>query len=578
MKIYILLFCMAMSFFISCDDDFLQREPTKAVTDGNYFNSEAELELYANSFYTYVPGYNLIESDFTTSDNVELNIYSAFLAGVRTVPASGGGWSWTTLRDINYFLENYQKAPLQDNVLNYYEGLAKFFRAWFYFEKLQLFGDVPWYSKPLNTNSPELYKPRDPRTLIADSILSDLNIAIAYLGTDRSPTKITKWTALALKSRFCLYEGTYRKYHTQLKLEATANNFLQECINASSDLMQNSGYAVYNPGKETDYQDIFTNNVPNSEFILAKVFSKALNMVHSLNYALLAPSMLGGSGMTKQMVESYLMQDGSFFSSRSGYKTMTFSQETTNRDKRLSQTIRTPGYSRIGSTQKLLPDFEKAATGYQITKFVTSTSDDAYNESSNSIPVFRYSEVLLNYAEARAEMGLLNQNDIDITLNKTRKRGGLPDLKIDALAIDPSIQLLYPDVFSPAILEVRRERRIELAFEGLRRMDLMRWRRGPLIAQRFSGMYFTGMNMQDLDGDGVNDFIIVRSAPSNPSPNITYLILGDSKILSHDTYGYLLSQPYTVKTFNEERDYLYPIPLNELTINKNLVQNPGWNY
>lgn len=577
MKIYTLLLSLVITVFTSCNDDFLQREPTKDVTDGNYFNSESELELYSNNFYSYIPGYNLVESDFTTSDNVELNVYSAFLAGVRTVPASGGGWSWSTLRNINYFLKNYRNAPLQDDVLNYYEGLAKFFRAWFYFDKLQTFGDVPWYSEPLDTNSPELYKARDPRTLISDSILQDLDVAIAYLGTDRTPTKITKWTALALKSRFTLYEGTYRKYHTQLELENSADRFLQECIDSSSELISNSGYMVYNPGTDTDYRDMFIGDSPNAEFILAKVFSRDLNMVHSLNYALLSPTMLGGSGMTKQMVESYLMQDGSFFSSLPGYETMTFAEETVGRDSRLYQTIRTPGYKRLGSSNILLPDFEKAATGYQVTKFVTSTDNDAYNESSNAIPVFRYSEVLLNYAEARAEMGLLDQNDLDITLNRTRRRGGLPDLNIGELAIDPVIQSLYPDVSSPAILEVRRERRIELAFEGLRRFDLMRWRRGPLIAQRFKGMYFTGMNLQDLDGNGVNDFIIVRSAPSNPSPNTTYLILGDSKILSHNTYGYLLPQPYTIKTFNEERDYHYPIPLNELTINENLEQNPGWN-
>jgi starch-binding outer membrane protein, SusD/RagB family len=578
MKKYIIILLTGFMLFGACDDDFLQREPTKQVTDSNFFNSKAELELYSNRFYDYVPGLDLIESDFTTSDNVEVNTYSAFLAGVRTVPASGGGWNWTTLRSINYFLANYKKAEVTEEVLNYYEGLAKFFRAWFYFDKLQLFGEVPWYSEPLETTSPELFKPRAPRTLVADSILADLNTAIAYLDTERHPTKITKWTALALKSRFCLYEGTYRKYHTNLELTDSANKYLNECVDASLKLINESGYSVYYNRGETDYQDMFTSDEPNSEFILARVYSKELSIVHAMNYMLLAPTMLGGSGMTKQMVESYLMEDGSFFSSIPGYQKMTFSEECSNRDKRLSQTIRTPGYTRRGSSTVLLPDFRKAATGYQVTKFLTGTENDAYNESANSIPVFRYSEVLLNYAEAKAELGTFNQNDLDITLNNTRKRGGLPDLKIGDLKIDPTQQFLYPGVTSAAILEVRRERRIELAFEGLRRMDLMRWRRGPLLEQRFSGMYFQEMDLQDLDGDGVNDFVIVKNEPSQPLPGITYLVLGDSKILSHGSFGYLLPQPFTVKTFNEDRDYLYPIPLNELAINKNLEQNPGWNF
>lgn len=578
MKKYKILLLTGLIIFVSCDNDFLQLEPTKQVTGEKYFNSKAELELYSNRFYSYVPSIDLIESDFTSSDNVEVNVYNPFLAGVRTVPASGGGWSWTTLRSINYFLANYKKADVTTEVSNYYEGLAKFFRAWFYFDMLQLFGDVPWYSKPLETNSPELYKPRDPRTLIADSILSDLDVAIAYLGTEKSSTKITRWTALALKSRFCLYEGTYRKYHTNLDLTESANGFLEGCVSASLRLINESGYTAYFSGKTTDYQDIFISNDPNSEFILARIFSKELNMVHSMNYMLLAPTILGGSGMTKQMVDSYLMLNGSFFSSVHGYQTKTFVEECTNRDRRLSQTIRTPGYKRIGTASVLLPDFSKAATGYQITKFLAGMESDAYNESANAIPVFRYSEVLLNYAEAKAELGNLSQNDINISINHTRKRGGLPNLLIGDLTIDATQQLLYPNVTSAAVLEIRRERRIELAFEGLRRMDLMRWRRGPLLEQRFSGMYFTKMDVQDLDGNGVNDFAIVKKLPSLQAPGISYLVLGDTKLLSNGSYGYLLPQPFTVKKFDEDRDYFYPIPLNELTINENLVQNPGWNF
>ena len=179
-------------------------------------------------------------TDFTASDNVEVSTYSAFLAGVRTVPASGGGWAWTTLRNINYFLAHYRKANVSADRLNYYEGLAKFFRAWFYFENIKMFGDVPWYSEPLETTSEELYKGRDSRVLVADSVLNDLNCAIRYLGVAKSPTRITRWTALALKSRFCLYEGTYRKYHPELNLTSSAETFLTECANASWELISNS--------------------------------------------------------------------------------------------------------------------------------------------------------------------------------------------------------------------------------------------------------------------------------------------------------------------------------------------------
>ena len=573
-----ILVCIPL-FFTSCGEDFLQRNPTKEVTDSNFFNSEAELELYSNGFYSYVPGgTDLMATDFTASDNVEVSTYSAFLAGVRTVPASGGGWTWTTLRNINYFLAHYRKANVSADRLNYYEGLAKFFRAWFYFEKIKMFGDVPWYSEPLETTSEELYKGRDSRVLVADSVLNDLNCAIRYLGVAKSPTRITRWTALALKSRFCLYEGTYRKYHPELNLTSSAETFLTECANASWELITEGGYTAYNTGKESDYQDMFTATAPNSEFILARTYDKSLSMVHSMNYVLLSATYYGGAGMTRQMVESYLMADGSFFSSVPGGDKMTFVEECANRDLRLYQTIRTPGYTRIGSSEVLLPDFDKASTGYQVTKYVTGTDNDTSNESVNAIPVFRYSEVLLNYAEARAELGVLTQSDLDVSINETRARAGLPDMQLTALKVDPAMQKIYPGISDAAILEIRRERRIELAFEGFRWADLMRWRRGPLLAQRFSGMYIPKMGLQDLDGDGVDDFCVVKNAPDKKEEGITYLILGDNKLLSNGTYGFILPQPYTVKTFDENRDYLYPIPMNELTINKNLVQNPGWDY
>lgn len=565
--------------FASCSDDFLQRNPTKSVTDSNFFNSETELELYSNGFYSYVPGgTDLMATDFTASDNIEVSTYSAFLAGVRTVPASGGGWSWTMLRNINYFLAHYRKADIAVDRLNYYEGFAKFFRAWFYFEKIKMFGDVPWYSEPLETTSEELYKGRDSRTVVADSILVDLDRAIRYLGTAKSPTRISRWTALALKSRFCLYEGTYRKYHPELGLTESAERFLTECVNASAELIADGGYSAYNMGKISDYGDMFTATAPNAEFILARTYDKALSMVHSMNYVLLNSTYYAGAGMTRQMVESYLMKDGTFFSSRPGADRMTFAEECANRDLRLAQTIRTPGYMRTGTSKKLLPDFDKASTGYQVTKYVTGTENDASSESANAIPVFRYSEVLLNYAEARAELGDLTQSDLDMSINEIRPRAGLPDMKLEDLIVDPAMQKIYPGITDAAILEIRRERRIELAFEGFRWTDLMRWRRGPLLAQRFSGMYIPKMGLQDLDGDGVDDFCVVKKAPDQKENGITYLVLGDNKLLSNGTSGFILPQPYTVKTFDENRDYLYPIPLNELTINKNLTQNPGWNF
>lgn len=565
---------VSLMMVVSCSD-FLHRLPTTSITYEGYFNSEEELKLYANGFNSYIPGASVMTSDLD-SDNIETGSYDAFLAGVRVVPASGGGWDWTWLRNFNILLANYQKADCDEQTKNYYAALARFYRAWFYFEKIKLFGDVPWYDKPLETSSPELYKKRDSRVFVGEKILEDLDFAISHLKSDKDQTGISKWTALALKSRFCLYEGTYLKYHTELGYTEHAEMYLRECEEASMDLMENGGYKIYYTGAATDYRDIFTSEKPNSEVILAKIYNKGLSLVHSANYVFLAVSGASQEGFNKQFMDSYLMRDGSFFSSQPDYERMSFVQECTNRDLRLYQTVRTPGYTRIGGTTKLLPDFDKAATGYHMIKWVTGTADDAYNGSVNAASVFRYSEVLLNYAEAKAELGEFDQAVADLTVNQTRKRGGLPALKVVDLKVDPAQQKLYPGISDPAILEVRRERRVELVMEGLRWNDLMRWKRGPLVAQKFRGMYFEKMGIQDLDGDGKDDFCIVNTTPVQKQPGITYLVLGDSKALSNGTYGYLMAQPRTIKNFDEGRDYLYPIPTNEIVNNPDLEQNPKW--
>lgn len=578
MRIIIIFFSLLI--LVACQDDFLDRNPTTSIGPAVFFDTESDLELYTNGLYSYVPGTAVIQSDLLYSDNIETPVYNKFMSGERLVPASASdaGWNWSYLRSVNYFLANYHRAQVDEGIKNYYAAIARFFRAWFYFDMMKRFGDLPWHSNPLETNSPELYKARDPRTLITDSIIADIDFAIDWLSPGKNYSVITQSTALALKSRVCLHEGTYRKYHTELGLASTATELLEMCVDASDQLMKSGNYTVYNTGSKNDYGQIFITEVPNSEVILANTYSKELKRFHEANYMFHAASYITPGGMTKQFINSYLMRDGSFFSSISGYEKYTFYQETRNRDYRLEQTIRTPGYVRLNTTEKLLPDFNRASTGYQIIKFVTTKDQDAYNENINAVPIFRYSEVLLNYVEARAELGVLTNDDLNRSINLTRKRGGLPSLTKADIKLDPAIQILYPNVTNPEILEIRRERRIELAYEGFRWNDLMRWKSGALMAQRLEGMYFSQLGVQDLDGDGTNDFAIVKTEPGQKLPGITYYVLGTEKILTGGDKGNVLIQPYAIKTFNEDRDYLFPLPLNELTLNKNLKQNPGWNY
>jgi hypothetical protein len=561
----------------ACKKDFLERRPLSEISPQDFFNTEKDLEMYTNSLYGNLPGTDIYSAD-NTSDNVETAATNEVVAGRTIVKTSAGeaGWNWGALRNMNYFLVNYNKAATPDSLKNHYAGIARFFRAFFYFEKVQRFGDVPWYSNPLEANSPELYKARDPRTLVIDSILADLDFAAAKIKPGKSTSRITKWAALALKARVCLFEGTYRKYHNELGLPG-ANELLQKAADAAKAIIDGGMYKLYTTGKpESDYLNLFAADVANvDEVILARVYDRTLTKTHAANGAFTV-STLGAPGLTKALINNYLMKDGTPFTSVANAATMPFWEEVKNRDPRLAQTIRTPGYKRIGASTTLVPDYTVALTGYQCIKFVTGTDQDGYNSNGNDLPVFRYAEVLLIYAEAKAELQQFTQADADKSINVIRTRVGMPFLTLAGLTADPLLSGQNPGITNPIILEVRRERRVELAIEGFRYQDLMRWKLGPLLAQPFLGAYFPAKGEFDLDGDGKNDIAIVDAKPATPVPGMQYFILKPDRALTEDSKGNIIVHPADIKKFESPKHYLFPLPLTELLLNTNLEQNPDW--
>ena len=196
----------------------------------------------------------------------------------------------------------------------------------------------------------------------------------------------------------------------------------------------------------------------------------------------------------------------------------------------------------------------------------------------SDLPIFRYAEVLLIYAEAKAELGELTQGDLDISINKIRERVGMPYLQLAGLVADPVLSARYPNVGEAVILEIRRERRVELAMEGFRYDDLMRWKAGPLLAETFEGMYIPSMGEIDLDKDGTIDIALVEEEvpQSERKAGVGYIIVGAEIALSNETEGNIIVHPNLTKVFDENKHYLFPLPRTELLLNENLTQNPGW--
>ena len=244
MKKILSILTVGCALTLSSCEDWLDKYPLAQMSPETFFSNENELQAFSNTFYTIFPGDGLYNEGY---DNIVKNEIAAEMRDGRTIPASGGGWTWTDLRKFNTLLE-YSGNCKDTDIRNRYDAVARFFRAYFYFEKVKRFGDVPWYAKPLGSADPELKRPRDSREFVMQRMIEDIDFAIRYLPTKHDLYRITKWTALALKSRFCLFEGTFRKYHDIDLPENDWKYYLSLSAKASEEFITNSGYGLYTSG------------------------------------------------------------------------------------------------------------------------------------------------------------------------------------------------------------------------------------------------------------------------------------------------------------------------------------------
>lgn len=604
MNLKYLLLVITAALLFSCD---LEQLPQDTTSKGPVFSSENGLELYTYSFYDFLPSANNIHGADGVSDYAARRGAATLLrpgaytsttgddtsASGNEVVALGGDrdWGWGHLRNFNYFIENCTDEKVPESVRKNYIGLARFFRAYFYFEKVKRYGDVPWIESALDVNDPDLYKGRDSRTIVMDKVLEDLNYACENitLTSDGTRSLVTKWVAYALKSRVCLFEGTFRKYHTELGLESSANQWLKEAENASKIIMDQSGFSLYNgSGTDLSYRKLFTSTTPvGTEVMMAAIMDISLAKTHAANWYYTSTTTGVRLSLIRTFINTYLNIDGTPFTNNSEYKTMLFQEEVKGRDKRLQQTIRLGDYQRLNKNTpvKVAPDMLYSYTGYQPIKWsVDDTNVDSRDYNENSVSHFRYGEVLLNYAEAKAELGTLTDSDWAITIGALRARAGITGgLSTKPTEIDPYLQLNYfPNISDPVILEVRRERGIELCLEGLRYYDLMRWKRGELLEMEWNGIYVPGVNTPiDLNEDGVMDVVYyideLASTPTYPAIPVseTYGGKPNPYRLSNVTYGEI-TWLNTINRKWDDKNYYYPIPETDRLTNPKLEQNPGW--
>lgn len=597
---YILTLLVFSGCLTACNDDFLQLEPLDQVTSSSFWRTEADLKLYNLSLYntTIHDGNNDLGDDngrfnpeisfmlthgaggasgwFSpwyldgASDNMAPTAgtqtsYIELRSGRGTVPSNPadqrfGYKGWSYLRAVNYGLANYSRADVTEAVRNKYIAEARLFRAWFYADKVQKFGDVPWVNKPLNIDSKELTAPRDPREQVMDSVLADLTFATEYLPADwgdgNAPGRLNRWCALLLKARISLFEGTWRKYHGGTNPE----KWLEVAADATEDLIVNGPYHLYSTGDpQNDYNHSFRiidlSNNPEVMYYKKYVAGVGRNLPNMMGY-FYESGYQGGA--TKSLVEDYLCSDGLPISLSPLYQgDESIESVFKNRDPRLRQTVLYPGdydfflgdgrsYPRVtGMTGGSI-----SSTGYHVIKYY---NPDDFNGFQGETPciILRFAEALLIYAEAKATLGTITQHDLDISINKLRDRVAMPHL-----SLNPPMDPRYAEEgLSSLLLEIRRERRIELAVEGFRYDDLRRWKMGDKLNIKSLGLRWNDAAEARYEG------ATVKTSP-DPKTGLMYI------------------DPYKDTDWGnpdfDEKDYLWPIPLSILAENPNIKQNPGW--
>ncbi|MDT3405355.1 RagB/SusD family nutrient uptake outer membrane protein [Mucilaginibacter terrae] len=587
--IMILLGCIT---FAACQK--LDQQPQSTPSKEIVFGTESGLKIATNAFYGL---------DFLPKNSTSQDAMSDYLA-VKAVPDfirpgafganTSSGWVWRDLRQINYFIENCNNPAVPVATRKNYLGIARYFRAYFYMEKVKRFGDVPWINKALNADDPSLTAGRDKRTLVMDSVLADLDYACTNIQATNDPsrTTVTKWVAYALKSRVCLFEGTFRKYHAELGLTGTADRWLNEAVSSADQIMKNGGFSINtNGGPGTSYRQVFTSTAPNTQEVLqAAVADASLGILNEANWWWTSGTYGAKASFTRTFINTYLKLDGTPYTNDPTYRTTLFKDEVKNRDLRLKQTIRMGDYKRLRNGQLVPapPVFSYTFTGYQPIKWtLDDESLDAGALNTNAVSLFRYAEVLLNFAEAKAELGTLTNAEWAATIGALRARAGITG----GLAAKPTVvdQYLvdnyFPGITDPTILEIRRERGIELSLEGFRFSDLLRWKRGPLMEQEWNGFYVPALNTpMDLNEDGILDVAFYQGTAPTPVAGVTYVNVSpkigtanavNSQLLKNGTSGELIWMNEVPRKW-DDRNYYYPIPLADLQRNPNLKQNPDW--
>ncbi|WP_234736225.1 RagB/SusD family nutrient uptake outer membrane protein [Tellurirhabdus bombi] len=531
------VFTLALLFSLSaCEVD---RLPETNISDETFWQSESDIKVANNYLYTFLPAFNIEDNWSDDAFGLASNNISD---GSRLAPATASGdynTPYNLIRAANNVLEKAPRASaaVSPAIMDRYLAEARFFRAWAYFSLMQKYGSVPLILKTLTEDSPELTAPAASRDQIIDQIYQDLDFAAQKLPT---PTalgaadygRISNTAALAFKARVALFEGTRAKFH---KYGEPAKH-LQLAVTASKAVIDSKEHDLF-----ASYFNLFQlagEGRQNRENIIVRQYGVSNTDRVSTHSYYRGSLETGNLNPTKSLADSYLMKDGLPITKSPLYKAPVKSVDVfANRDTRMSDTFLKAGDPYM--TTKPVFDIANLVfnkTGFTFRKYANI---DDWNTQASTVDrvLLRYAEVLVTYAEATYELTeTISDADLDLTVNRLRARGGVAKLT-NTFAKANGLDMRE---------EIRRERRVELAQESFRYWDLIRWKTAEI----------------ELPKPVLGNFFF-KSEYASTTVNLT-------------PDNYILVQAASFRKFDPAKDYIWPLPVNEIALNPSLNQNPGW--
>lgn len=557
----------------SCDD-FLEKVPQDSLTNPSYWKTEDQLRAAVFPCYEAFWQELLVKWAETTAETVLWGNKASNLSKI-----SGGEYTYTDgfpftsywryaygyIRVCNNFLDNYGKTPIEDSKKDVYAGEVKVIRAWLYFMLTTFYGDVPWVDHAIT--SEEAYGPRTPREEIIDHLMEDLDWAASKLPAERqlgvNVGRIDRWGALAMKARIALQNERYGI-----------------AAQTAKEIIDHGPYTLYKNYGDI-YQDVadVETNPDNKESIIYSLYVEDIR-THNMSSETCAPVDFVRFNPSKTLVDAYLCTDGKpakpgleyyhrtdiATSPLYSYPEQHYVDYFKNRDPRMAMTLYVPGdkwpggddgdaeYRRPNPIYNL-PRFSSlqpgrnganGVTGFYFKKYNVFSTAGRYNHSNNNLNVIRFPEVLLIYAEALYKLnGTLTQSQIDVTINRLRDRVGMHRMILSEL------KEWNLDLWT----ELKRERHVEMSFDGMRYADIMRWKEGEL---RF-GRAITGPSLA----------VCMNDLGANPYPDLGTDEFGDVVYEASKAEG-------GGRCFDPSKHYLWPVPYEERLKNPALGQNPGW--